>query len=540
MRSAKDYGFNDGYLLDSGAEAPGNFTTIGNVGDTQLVVPNEILDDEYNSYSQAVGSPSISKETFGQSFGAARAILKSVGLTKIPEANTIQVGSNFRGEPVYSSTKLANSRNITVGRKLAETSGIALGAMNAFKDFDEAGKFLEISQRAESPDLHVALDKFKTNKDVKGFVSALGGDKSLIDYTGYKLYENWNNLGPAQKSLGIAGAGIQGFRFSDGQTFREKKITPEIPGVPSMNAAEGLSLAGQGLNVASATRKWNQYSTIQETFYNPRKSNEIVNTANSLDLLGQGTDGRAVPIDESIMSSQSMQPEPHYGVGAATIPAGQGAPNGYSVVGKINGRSIVVPTSNRGSVVINAPDIASESATSIYNSWKKSADTRQDKGVVGGSALAGGLDRMTSANPYSLGAVVTAASLYNTPPPKEYGDMEHMSYIAGVSLQRLVTGGMDQDEKGKKLVSGGAFEQKNFDSNMKSLRAEYARNGVSSREIGYQLANQGYSEGRFDESQLVSLHRSLDMVFNANGFTLAQKLSTGKNKGLEILERRRG
>lgn len=542
MLSAKDYGFNEGYLLDAGAEAPGGHTTIGNVGDSSLVVPDQILQDEYVNYSSAVGSPVIGKDPqeFGKAFGQARAILKSVGIGKVPDPTTVQVGADFRGDPVYSSAQLANNKDPSAGKNIAETSGLALGAMGAFADFDEATKFLDISNRAQNPDVHAMLDKAKTNQDPKSFTEALGGDKSLIEYTGYKLYENWNNLSPAQKSIAIAGAGIQGYKFNDGKTFREKKLTPEIPGVPSMDAAQGLALAGRGVNVAPATRKWNQLSALQETFYNPKTAVGIVENMNSLGLLGHGMDGRAVPIDETQMANQKMQPEPHFGIGAATIPAGQGAPSGYTILGQYNGRSIVIPTSNKGSAILNAPDVASESAAKIYQAWKSDGPVKQDRGVAGGSALAAGLDGMQSTNPYSLGAVLTYASLQNTPPPKEYGDLEHFSYITGVSLQRLVNGNTKADEKGKELVEMGEFTEDGFLSSMKKMRAAYAKQGVSSREIGYQLANQGYAEGRFDESQTVALHRSLDLVFNSDAFNLAQKLRTGKNKGLEILERRRG
>jgi len=58
--------------------------------------------------------------------------------------------------------------------------------------------------------------------------------------------------------------------------------------------------------------------------------------------------------------------------------------------------------------------------------------------------------------------------------------------------------------------------------------------------MAYQLANQGYAENRFDDSQVVSLHRAIDMVFDDKSFTLAQKLNTGKSKGVEIIKKRRG
>jgi hypothetical protein len=336
-------------------------------------------------------------------------------------------------------------------------------------------------------------------------------------------------------------ASLQGYTFSDGKTFADKRLTPEIPGVPALNAAEGLQLTGSGVNVAPATRKWNQYAALQETFFAPKSATDVVTTAGSQNMLGHDLDGRAVPIDTETMGAQGMQPTPHYGIGAASIPLNQGAPQGYTIVKQVQDRNIVVPTANKGSTIINAPDVASKAASKIYNTW--SADSiKQERGIAGGSALAGGLDGMTATNPYALGAVITHATLNNTPVDSSLSDLEHATYLTGVSLQRLVKGSTDAgvDQKGKEFVVSGDFNEDTFIGAMKNVRGAYAREGVSSKEIGYQLANQGYAEGRFDESQTVALQRSLDMVFDDNSYNLAQKLNTGKTKGLQILEKRRG
>lgn len=546
METAKDYGFNEGYILDKGAISPVDHTKVGAIGENKtLIIPNTILDDEYNLYQSSVGSAKINRdpESFGKTFGAAKAILNSTGLTKQPTSRDTLVGVDFRGDKIYSSPELANSKDVSRGRDLVVTGGVALGAMGAFKDHAETQKFLSMSSFAADPKFHSELDSHKNNGDVKGFISTLGklgGDRNKSEFTNYKLYENWNNLSPAQKSIGIAGTGMQGYTFDDGQTFETKKITPEIPGIPSMNAAEGLKLASKGVNVAPATKNWKQLTALQETFFFPKNAAEIVNNLNNLGVLGFGTDGRAIPIDEKVMSQYNMNPAPHYGVGAVTIPQGQGVPTGYVKVKDVNSRTVVVPNANKGTAHLNVPDVSSDAAFQIYKTW--SGKNKPEKGLAGGSALIGSLDGMTDSNPYSLGAIATHAAYENTGVEKDLGDLSHVGRMSGITLHRLLDGGASKetDRKGLGFHVDGDFSEDSFNQTMKNMRGEYAKKGVSSKEIGYQLSNQAYSEGRLNESQLVAAQKTLNMVFDDNGYTLAQKLMVGKNKGIEITEKRRG
>lgn len=550
MISAKDHGFNEGFVLDNGAVPPDSFTSIKTLDTGEsIAVPNKVLDDEYVEYGKTMGESAIIPDDFnqfGKSFSTSRNILKASGLTKSPTPQDVHVGVDFKGDKVYANPELANSKDTSSGKALAQSTGIALGAMGAFDNYDETGKFINIGDKASDQEFHSTLDKFKANQDPKGFVntlSALGGtgNKLGTGYTSYKLYENWGNMSPAQKAIGISGAGMQGFTFSDGKTIETKNVTPDVPGVPSMSVAESLKLVTQGVNTAPVARKWDQMSAIQETFYTPKKSSDVATTTNSLGLLGFGMEGTAVEVNESLQSQNDMQPAPHYGVGAATIPAGQGIPTGYTAVKNFNGRTIIAPQLNAQTSLVSVPDVSSQAASQVYNKWKSDGPVKQDKGVVGGNALVGGLTQMSSTNPYSLGAVTTYATLNNSG-LDEVDDLSHVTHLSGVTMQRLVNGNVskDIDKKGLEFATPGDFTEDNYNSTMKRMQGEYARNGISSKEVGYQLANQAYAEGRLNESQLVAAQKTLDMTFDKDGYVLAQKLNTGKNKGLEIASRRRG
>lgn len=541
MDSASAHGFSDGFLIDKGTPLDGHVAVSDAPNNQSVVIPTQVLAQEHATFAQNSGDAgTFDPTTFGKSYGKATSVLSAAGITKVPGQNTVNVGVGFDGSPTYSDASLANNPDVTTGKHSIVGSGIALGAMGAFQSNDEVGKYLAIGNSAADPATHQKLDDLKNAQNPSAFNTALGAN--IDPYTGHKLYENWNSLSPAQKSIGVAGAGIHGFTFNDGQTFETKKITPVIPGVPPLSASDGLQLATSGVNVAPATAKWNQISAIQQTLFDPKNPNDTVHTANSLGLLGYDRSGKAVPLSDSQMSANKLTPAPHYGVGAATMDAGGGTPEGYSIVGQAGGKNVVAPSLNRGSVVLNAPEVASKSAATIYRSWNKVPDVRQTQGTVGGSALSGGLDAMKATNPYTLGAVVTHASLQHVDPAGRDNDLSHVSQIANISLNRLTTGDATKssDSKMNYAVHDGSFNEAGYSSAMKDIRGQYAKQGISSKEIGYQLANQGYSEGRFDESQHAALHRSLDMVFDKGSYTIAQKLNTGKSKGISILEARRG
>ena len=535
MDSAKELGFSDGLILDAGEQPLAGHTYIpGLNGAKAISIPTSTIEEEKTKYLEQGG---MNHPDFNRAYVQAVGTLKTVGLSTTPSDKDIYVGTDFRGNPVYSSKTLANSQSIKHGKQVATVTGGSIGAMGGFADFKEANRFFEIGNKAANPDFLQKLDTLKTNKDVKTFVQTIGGD-----FTGYKLFENWNNLSPTQKSLAVTSAGIQSYRFDDGKSLLEKKVTPEIPGVPSIHVAEGISLGMQGINVAPATRKWKQFAPLQQSMYQPKTGSETVSTAQSLGLLGFGMEGQAVNITENDMAKVGMQPSPQYGVGAVVVPINQGVPQGYVKLKNVQGKTVAIPRDNVATAAVDAPDVSSKAAIDVYRTWKKDANTKQSQGVVGGSALVGGLSRMTDNNPYSLGSQTAYFTLQNTDTNKNHTPMEVISRMSSVTLQRLLKGSVDKavDSGATPLPFKGAIDEATFNTFAKNARAEYAKNGIASKEIGYQLANQGFAEKRFNESELVAIHKNLDMAFNDNGYVLAQKFSTGFPRGIEIMENHRG
>lgn len=549
LKSAKDYGFNEGYLLDKGAAVPMNHTAIGDASDKEsLVVPNDILVSEQESFSSSVPAHRMFKGTtqeFAEKYKGAKDLLNGIGIGKIGGDGTIKVGVDFRGDPIYSNAELANDSSPDLAVNAVKELGITLGALGAFSDMQEAGKFMATANRVVDASFNQKLDSLKAANKVGEFVSLLSDESGHADFAAYKAFENWGNLSKSQKALAVAGVGTQGFTLKDGTLLSKKTLTPEIAGAPSLNVKEAIKLAEEdGINVTPATKQWDQLTALQDTLFNGKTAGDVVQTSNSLALLGYGADGAAVPIDDATMTRFDITPAPHYGVGAATIPASNGIPSGYEQIEVPHvGRKVIIPSATRSTANTTAPGVASETSRKIYNTWGKEKGQKitQSKGIRGGSALIGGLSQMATTNPYSLGALMSYDAYKNIGAPAEMSDLGHVTGMGGITLQRLLGGkaAADVDTKGMSLKLDGEFSEDSFNTAMKTLRAEYAKNGLSSSEVGYQLANQAYAEGRLNETQLVGAQQVLNMVFNDNGYVTAQKLLTGKNKGIEILNKRK-
>ena len=123
-------------------------------------------------------------------------------------------------------------------------------------------------------------------------------------------------------------------------------------------------------------------------------------------------------------------------------------------------------------------------------------------------------------------------------------DLDYMAGMGGVTLSRLLSGGKGQaiDQLGNQLGNGALggvgfgkdMSTGNFESVRDNMRSIYAQSGIKNKEDGYQLANMMYSEGRLDESEVVSMHQSLNMIFDKDGYSTAQKLMGGRQNGINV------
>jgi len=123
-------------------------------------------------------------------------------------------------------------------------------------------------------------------------------------------------------------------------------------------------------------------------------------------------------------------------------------------------------------------------------------------------------------------------------------DLDFAASMGAIGLSRLLNGGKGKaiDQMGGQLTNavlgkvgnGKDMTKSNFDSVMSNLRGVYSQSGIKSKAEGYALANQAYAEGRIDESDLVSIHQGLNMMYDRDGYNTAQKLMSGRNRGVEV------
>jgi len=121
-------------------------------------------------------------------------------------------------------------------------------------------------------------------------------------------------------------------------------------------------------------------------------------------------------------------------------------------------------------------------------------------------------------------------------------DLDFFSGMGGISLTRLISGtkAMEIDQVGSQIGNaaignigfGAEMTQDNFNKMTANQRAIYAKAGVKSKDEAYALANKAFAEGRINDTDLVGMHQSFNMIFD-NDYATAQKLSSGRWKGLE-------
>lgn len=465
-------------------------------------------------------------------------IMKTAGVSYKPLPGSVEAGTDAEGKVFYSSPELINSKNTKQGQTAAASIGATINAMGVFTP-EEATRFGQTAMEAGSPQVMAELDKAHSDQDVKKFLQTLG-KTDRVGYTGFHMYNTWGSISPAQKSIMMAGAKTQNFTFDDGKDIDDKNATPDVRGAPNLTVGEGLKLAGNQVNVAPLTRKWDQFTALQETMYPTLSGVDVAKTASEMGMLGIGINAAAVPMNKAQVKLLKGTPTPHYGIGAMSIPVGTGVPQGYSKVADLDGSSVIVPQGNERTVNVTTPELSKRNAMKVYNLWGHNEKTKPENGVYGGSAMVSGLDKLDAANPESLGGIMAYSTYRNIGLRDRVSDLTYVAQSAGIAMNRLIKGDSSKqtDSKGLGFRVDGSMNEANYASVARTMRAQYAANGINNKETAYQLANQGFAEGRFNESETVTMQRLVDMIFDDHGYYNAKKLLAGKDKGILIALKR--
>lgn len=357
----------------------------------------------------------------------------AVGISPQFNSKYIPVGTNTTGQNIYSDPSKGRSEDTGSGFNYAKQftgiyGGLGLLDSNHVKDIAKFGAV------GADDTLHSTLSTHVQNKDPKAFVSSLNktlgsNDSTNSKLSGLFLYSNWDSLSPAQRSLGITNAGIQGSTDLSGKKLLDSDI-PNITekGPSGMKAGSALALTAEGLNGYALGRKWDQITPITEIMTGKTGIKEGAAVATTLGLSGEGLTGtvlRDVTVDN--LSKVGATPAPDYGVGAVTLQKGAQVPAGFRAISsKPDGTVIAAPngmehtspvTPSTSAATSNAVQSISNGSNPIIKNWDKLNPTTQGVEIpfkvgqsavngVGGSAMIGGLNTLALSNAFLFSGIM--------------------------------------------------------------------------------------------------------------------------------------
>lgn len=752
---AADNGSQDDTGSDTGSDGSfgdsGDTFDTGGVGDEAFTAKNGNVASFVSALGASVPSPAAQDSMINHS----SATLANAGVYSRSGTGTQPIGVDNSGDALHANSAMLNSPNQGAGNQSVTGVQNAIAPLGVLDSADSAA-LNKVAATSSDSQLHQDLTTAQSNNDTSSFISTLAKGlgvplnatttKTALNgaYTAYNLSQNWSKMSPAQRSLGIASLGLQGFKFKDGQTLASKEVIPAQGNIPSLKLGTALALASKGVNVYSLAKNWVQTNNIQHIAGGQTSPQKAAVLAIQTNMLGHGTTGSAVPTNVTKLQSQGWTPAPHYGVGAVTGSPGSVVPQGYVSVGK----GIAVPRANASTAQAAIPQAGSTAGTPAteppraYKNWVPPTSNEPENGVNGGSQMVAALNQMSNNNPHlfsgvaaqsfsqnavksapasrgtnsagnrpttdTSGAATTAHTVTNDAgavnnvvknptagriiagvntglqvndtfhngnlTPKQRGtlaqqqvgtyfanrytwgqagkligdgrnryggtaekvdaldahtnpvtmelantisgksgpqqgrdgmrrfaqstgladtnfdvtladgskanigidghggqrtvtnpdlltkdqagttklnawdtdytnDLDYASGMAGITLSRLMTGssGTSQDQFGSQLGNaalanvgyGKDFSQGNFQKTMDNFKSMFAQQGIKSKADAYQLINQGYAEHRFNDTEMASMQQAANMVFDPNGYGNAQKLMSGRQRGVE-------
>lgn len=625
--------------IPADSPVPSGYTGISSNADgTVTVVPNQDYASGASAFSRDLGISTSPAQAATLMSGAAP-VIQSAGMSFTPRPGYQLSGYDPAGQPVYMSSELANADDPGLGTYQASTLGAVLDPLGIFSAAD-GETFNAMAQAAGDINLLNDLSTLQANGDTSGFVNTVMGrfgygalsqvqdsqDRAGLEgaYSAYQLYNNWDRMSSAQKSLALSSLGIKGYKYSTGEDL-SSKIIPGTEGetFKGLNVGNALSLMAAGYNVYSMVNNWDQLNAVQKLTYGSGSVSQLANLGKSLNLLGSGTTGAAVPgVTAEALTAAGWEAAPNFGIGAITsAQSGASLPAGYiEVATAADGSVVAAPAGNAdsafgataGSALQTVAGVAGVylGAKAVYENWGTGGKDGAINGALGGSSMAAGMYALGATNPFLLAGVVALSvlggaiktgknedqlardgirkewksagfvddqwnvrladgSTYNIGvdgrggmrsmrfPDKAGGgqelraydvdytnDLDFASAMGGTALSRLLYGEKSDtiDQMGGYLGNaalgnvgfGKDMTPENFSKAMTNMRGFYAQRGIKSKADAYQLANQAFAEGRINESDVVSMHQSFNMMYDDNGYETAQKLMEGRFRGIEV------
>lgn len=123
-------------------------------------------------------------------------------------------------------------------------------------------------------------------------------------------------------------------------------------------------------------------------------------------------------------------------------------------------------------------------------------------------------------------------------------DLDFSSNMMTSSLVRMMAGGkgVPIDQFSGQLANaalgkvgfGQDMTEENFNYVRDNVRSFYFKQGIQTKEDAYAVTNQMFAEGRIVEMDQIAMHQGINMVFDDDGYSGANVLMAGRQKGLEV------
>ncbi len=374
----------DGYHYDT------NDTGDGIIIAPDVAPANPVLDSMQNDgiNIESLKAPATLRTLVDQSNNVSQAM----GVSATPSTGSVLTGYNTAGKPQYSTRALVTNTNPTVGQQHVSTFQQVMAPLGVFQNKQDATALDNIATAAGDVSFAATLTDMYQKGNKAGFANTIAqkfqqpiltklgvGDKTQqalsTAFGAYNLYNQWGQLSPAQKSIGLASLGLQGYKTATGTDIAKTSIIKPSDGNPGLNVGQALGLFQAGYNVYSLAKNWNQLNTIQKIAAGSGDAAQIAQLAQSFKLLGNGTQG-ALPGAQAASAA---------GSGGSAVASGLTDIAGVVGVGS--------------------------GALQVYNSWGKGGKTNTINGAIGGTAIAAGLYTLGATNPYVAAGIIAASAL---------------------------------------------------------------------------------------------------------------------------------
>lgn len=316
--------------------------------------------------------------------------------------------------------------------------------------------------------------------------------------------------------------------------------------------------AGQAASFASAINAGYQFSQNYGNMSDEERAISATQTAGAAataaNAVGAGIPGAATLTGVGAIAGGAYQAYKAFGTGGASGRQ-QGAMGGASMAAGMMALGATNPYLLAGVVALSVAGGSVKKGKHTHQPMRDQARARLvDSGLASsdykitlpdGTTADIGLDGNYAPRNYTdASKKVTGGKEDLAPYDIDYtSDMDYFSGLAGVGLSVALNGDFSRgvQQVGGQLGNaalgtvghGATLNPDNFDKVMQNHRALYSRAGVKNKQEAYQIANTLYAEGKLNDSQLVSLYQSYDIVFD-NDFNKANSLSAGRFKGVEL------